>query len=311
MRSPVLRVLLLTLSLAAVGCTLGVSPVEVSADAEHDAEGITLVAGDFRGLGTRVDVRGAARSTLGARLVARGLVRPGDEEAAQESLAVDFLTGTTARGEAGIAVSMRARGRFTELMRLHSAELDVPTGTDIDLRLGDSSASLVDVGTVMADLGSGSIDVTHAAEVELRAGSGSIVALDVGEAILSAGSGSIHVELREGIDAETGSGSISGFVGDGGRAQAGSGSVTLRATRALVRDLVLSAGSGSVSLDLLAGATDVELDLDAGSGSIHVEAGGVTRDGEGPIRVVLGSGGPRIEVRTGSGSISIGEWTPE
>lgn len=302
---PAVLIGLFALVASAPGCTFGVSAIEIEAEGTlADTSGVTTIRSALGGLDSHIAVSGEeGRSAIDATLRARGLVQPGDEDAARESMGVAL----TRSGEV-VDVGLTREGRFGTLLRLSGAEVLVPLGMNVELDLDESSATIVDVrdATVTAD--SGSIDLTYASgHVTLQAGSGSISALGVaGEAFLRTGSGSIEVELGGGIDAQAGSGSIHGFIGDGGSASAGSGSIDLTLTDELTRNLSLETGSGSVHLVLPADLHDVDLDLDAGSGSIHVCVGDVEIDtDEEGVRRTIGAGGRIIYVRTGSGSITV------
>lgn len=289
--------------LLASGCTLNVASV----------------SGDVRVDGTpaydtlSIDVTGAP-ALEGAGVVVTG----GEDDSTAASAHVVGLRTLDQDPDALLAAWRLALGdgdplplRITapddDATLLERLDVVMPAARDVELVLGSSSASLSNLrGRVTAEASSGSIDCTTRGVVELRATSGSI---DAGGAAgtLSATSGSIHLVLGGWVNASAESGSIDGTIGDGGSVTTTSGSIALTLTAPLTRDLVLSADSGSVSLHLPPGI-GVELDLGTGSGTAHVELSSFEASGHEVTQTILG-GGPRIHVRTGSGSIHIDDRT--
>ncbi len=144
--------------------------------------------------------------------------------------------------------------------------------------------------------------------LEVKTGSGSIDALAVGGAITaSAGSGQIEVE-------QSGTGDVSIHSGSGavrvrgvrGGLSVSTSSGSIRAQGEMVRDWILEASSGGITVELPPEAS-FELDASTGSGSIDSERPvSVTgRISKKALRGAVGSGGPRLEIETSSGSIVI------
>jgi hypothetical protein len=162
---------------------------------------------------------------------------------------------------------------------------------------------------VRAVTGSGTIRINSAkGPVEARAGSGEIHALGVaGDVKVHTGSGNIEVE-------QTGQGSV--------EAAAGSGHVRLRGVKGSVRahtgsggveaegdpkgEWNIGTGSGAVDLKFPAQAS-FNIDAEARGGSVTINRK-VTSEGtiaKNHIQGKVGSGGPLVEVRTGSGHIQV------
>lgn len=206
--------------------------------------------------------------------------------------------------------------------------LSVPAASRLKARTGSGSHDIEGVdGPVDAESGSGSVTLTRlGGSARGSTGSGSIEANGVAGALtVSTGSGSIRAEgINGAIHARTGSGGID--ITQTGRgdvdAQSGSGTVRLRGIHgavsastgsggidiegALAGDWRLSASSGSVSVGLPPDQAFV-LDATTGSGSIDVGRpltieGRVDRK---RLRGTVGSGGPLLHVRTGSGGVQI------
>ena len=105
-------------------------------------------------------------------------------------------------------------------------------------------------------------------------------------------------------DASTGSGSIhAGSIGGAIKAQTGSGSVDM--TQIAIADADVRTGSGNVRLDL---ADNAGFDFAArtGSGSIQVQQAIAARvQSRHRLEGTVGAGGPKVNVSTGSGSITV------
>lgn len=191
-----------------------------------------------------------------------------------------------------------------------SYDLVVPADTRLNSTTGSGSQSIADVkGPVHATTGSGSVTVRNTGtDVRLQTGSGGITATQVsGAAVLQTGSGSIHLEQTAPGDvrAQTGSGSVDlkGIAG-GLRAQTGSGHVTI--TGAPTADWSIQTGSGGIDLSV-PGNANFNVDARAGSGGVSVDLP-VTVEGSirrGELHGKVGSGGPTVELRTGSGAIEL------
>ncbi|HJS73698.1 MAG TPA: DUF4097 family beta strand repeat-containing protein [Vicinamibacteria bacterium] len=180
----------------------------------------------------------------------------------------------------------------------------------VQARAGSGSLSLGPIGgDVEARAGSGSIRVNDVGgNLDVKTGSGSIDALAVKGAITaSAGSGRIELE-------QTGAGDVSVHSGSGavrvrgvrGGLSATTSSGSIRAQGEMVRDWRLEASSGGITVELPPEAA-FELDASTGSGSIDSErpvsvTGRISRKS---LRGAVGTGGPRLEIETSSGSIVI------
>ncbi|MBI3264688.1 MAG: DUF4097 family beta strand repeat protein [Acidobacteria bacterium] len=206
-------------------------------------------------------------------------------------------------------------------------EIVAPSSTRIRSRAGSGSMQIGDfAGPVEATDGSGSIKIGKIAErVSATTGSGSIRIDGSGPLHVETGSGSIHVAAANGsIEATAGSGSIDlGQTGPGlvdvstgsggitirgarGRVKASTGSGSITADGTVADDWHLNTSSGTVTLTVPATAS---FDLDARTSSGSVESDHpITMVGSIDRRHLLGKvrgGGPRLELRTSSGSIRI------
>jgi DUF4097 and DUF4098 domain-containing protein YvlB len=182
--------------------------------------------------------------------------------------------------------------------RTASARLvvSVPHRTDIRARSGDGSIRIERVN----------------GRIELHTGDGAIRATDVtGDMTMNTGDGSVTVEGAEGrLDLDTGDGgvNVSGKL-TMLKAHTGDGSIVFRAQpgTSMSEDWDITTGDGGVSLFLPADF-NAELDAHTGDGGIrndlHINASGgeVSRH---TVRGVIGSGGKRMRIRTGDGSISL------
>lgn len=183
-----------------------------------------------------------------------------------------------------------------------------------DARRARLIVSLPQNARLTAASGDGSIDVAQIrGRVELRSGDGSVRGHDLGgDIIVQTGDGSIRLDAVKGaVDAATGDGSI---VVEGSltrlRTRTGDGSVRVRAEQgSAARDeWNVSTGDGSITLELPEGFGG---ELDAHTGDGRVVLRDVTLTGVDPgdsrhdMRGTLGSGGSKVRVRTGDGSITV------
>ena len=164
-------------------------------------------------------------------------------------------------------------------------------------------------GDVRARAGSGSIHIDGVGgNLQVKTGSGSIDASAVrGAIIASAGSGRIELEQTgEGdVSVESGSGGVR-VRGVKGGLSISTSSGSIRAEGEMVSDWTLEASSGGVTVELPPDAS-FELDAHTSSGNIDSErpisvTGSISRKA---LRGAVGSGGPRLEIETSSGSIVI------
>lgn len=171
-----------------------------------------------------------------------------------------------------------------------SYEITVPADADIRSTTGSGSQVIGSVrGSVTAEAGSGTIEIAETGgDVRARTGSGSINIERSGGALDAvAGSGSIHVRA------------VNGAI----RAQTGSGEIDMVQTAPADADL--RTGSGSVRLGLPDRGA-FEFSGQTGSGSIEVAHQMNTRvQSRHRVEGSVGSGGAKVNVMTGSGSITI------
>lgn len=171
-------------------------------------------------------------------------------------------------------------------------ELEVPIETQVTSTTGSGDVSVEGIrGPVNARSGSGDMKFRRVqSDVSLRTGSGDAKLEEIsgGRAEVETGSG--DVELRDSrcaIRVRTGSGDI-------------------RAEGELAGDWTLHAGSGEISVRLPP-ETSFDLDAHTSSGAIHTSLP-ITVEGSigrGELRGRVKGGGARLELRTGSGDISI------
>jgi DUF4097 and DUF4098 domain-containing protein YvlB len=263
-----------------------------------------------------------------------GLIQARDDWRNNAREKVNYLTSNPPIEQSGNVIKI---GRISdEAYRNNvsiSYEITVPAETRIRSKTGSGSQSVDGVrGPVDASTGSGSITMYHiGGDVLARTGSGRIVMDDVsGRLDAGTGSGSIRAEHIAGsIKASTGSGSVtlgqvsaeqggsrdvevhtgSGSIevsGVNGSLRAVSGSGGIRASGIPAGDWSVEASSGSVTLHVGANAA-FELNAHASSGRITVDHP-ITVTGTASKRDMRGTvlgGGRLIQVRTGSGSITI------
>jgi DUF4097 and DUF4098 domain-containing protein YvlB len=180
-------------------------------------------------------------------------------------------------------------------------EVSVPRRTDLNVETGDGNIGVRAVeGRIGLHTGDGRIDADRLrGELSLSSGDGSISASDLdGTLRVHTGDGRVSIGGRfDAVDLSSGDGSVSvearhgSRIGDGWSVKTGDGSVDLRIPSDLDATLDANTGDGGIRLDL-----PVRV---AGDLSHHA------------IRGQLNRGGPVLRVRTGDGSIRIGESAPE
>ncbi len=209
-----------------------------------------------------------------------------------------------------------------------SYDLVVPAQTQLRSHSGSGHQTIDGIkGPVTADTGSGGVTVSNiGSELRAHTGSGGIeldniqgaVKADTGSGSIRASkiagafeghTGSGHITLSQAaqgdVRVETGSGSMDlDNVRGGLRAEAGSGSI--KAAGEATASWYVQTGSGSIDLRLPPQA-GFELYAHTGSGRISTERqitmqGSLNRH---ELRGKVGNGGPSLEVRTGSGNITI------
>jgi len=205
----------------------------------------------------------------------------------------------------------------------------VPADTDARVNVGSGAIDFNDIkGPAELQSGSGRIRAAGIGDrVRVITGSGGIELERIaGEATLTAGSGSISfARCSGGVSAQTGSGHVT-IDHSGGRTnvRAGSGSIDIDGASA---DTRVTTGSGRLrvngnpasgaywDLDTRSGSVTLELPSDASfrlnahtlSGRIHTNFP-ITMEEENSRRTLrgrVGDGSARVEVSTGSGSITI------
>lgn len=295
---PVRHSLALALIVAS-GCTLGVDAVELRAEDSLDGTGITLLREDLSHVGD-LRVTGTNDPMIRATLIAGGLIGPGEEEAALESLLVSLYTEGTVAG-----VTSSVQGPYAELLDTARLEVDVPAAMGLDLTLGSTSAHVSDVlGLVRIASTSGSVVLDGGDALDIELESGSIVA-EARTALLRTNSGSMDLVLTDHVEATAISGSIEArLAGGGGELHASSGSIVITLEAPLTEDLLVSTGDGSVRITMLPGV-GAELDLLPGDGSVAVDAAGERLGGGDSFAGTIGAGGHTIRVLTGDGSIVV------
>jgi lia operon protein LiaG len=188
------------------------------------------------------------------------------------------------------------------------------TGVDGTLRLDGSATKVTTTrtsGALVVDVGSGSVSADgHTGDLTIDTGSGSVDAANVhgGDLSIDTGSGSVGITDAEvgRLLIDTGSGRVraSGVSTDDIEVDTGSGSVTLAFTK-VPQNISVDTGSGSVEMTVPEGL-NASVDLETSSGEIDVDFPVQTRHWErGELHGTIGSGGGRIKVDTGSGSITI------
>lgn len=210
-------------------------------------------------------------------------------------------------------------------------ELFVPIGSQCAVESGSGPVTAEGThGPVHIETGSGRIDLESVAgPVQLETTSGSITARRIAQGLIAdTASGSIAVVDVEGrVHLESGSGSIavSRIVSHEMSVETGSGSIRLQALD--VKRLFAETGSGTVETELTRIHPDGSYQVETGSGRIsvaipadaginlelethgRVDYGGlpvrvVRREGD-EVTAVVGPGGPRLAIETGSGSVSL------
>lgn len=190
-----------------------------------------------------------------------------------------------------------------------SYELMVPVATSLRADTGSGEQSIRGLsGPVDADTGSGNIVISDIGDdVKADTGSGDIRVVSIkGVVHADTGSGSIRgSDLAKGLWADTGSGTVEVRGLQGGlRADTGSGSIIAEGTP--TSEWRLDAGSGNIEVHLPARAS-FTLHAHADSGRVTVDRPITVQGtlGRSDVRGKTGSGGPLLDLRSGSGNIHI------
>lgn len=188
---------------------------------------------------------------------------------------------------------------------LHVGHLDGSMHRQVSI---DYELAVPENSRVRARTGSGSLRVEGVTgPVETTSGSGRTRVADVARGVtVEADSGDVElIAVTGGVDVRTGSGSID-VTGSSMtlRAETGSGRIQVEGTSGGA--WILDAGSGDVSIDLPDDAGfEVDARTDSGTVRIHRPVPDPEERGRGELRGVVGGGGPRMTLRTGSGDVTI------
>lgn len=207
-------------------------------------------------------------------------------------------------------------------------DVAVPKATEVVAVTGSGEITIDGVGgPVSAQTGSGEVEVSRVdKQVHARSGSGDIRVTSIkgaahvrtgsgdieakqmsGPLVAETGSGDIHVELAgaESVEVTSGSGDIR-LTGVRGALRANTGSGSITAEGSPEDDWSLHSGSGDLTIRLPEDAA-FDLYVKTGSGRIWTDHPMTVRGYVGPhgLEGSVGGGGPRVELRTGSGDIRI------
>ena len=204
--------------------------------------------------------------------------------------------GSFFSGWSGAEIKVRGSGSGAEMWA--DLVVRVPRGATLNVEHG--------VGKLLANGVDG--------ELHLQAHSGSVTVTDCRGARLeiATGSGEIKVEgvAVDALELATGSGSVDALALKVGSADVGtgSGSVDLSLESTGSGAIEVATGSGGIRIALPESAA-AHVEAATGSGGISVEGfegAKVRRDSDHELEVEIGGGGgPRVELATGSGSITI------
>ncbi len=238
--------------------------------------------------------------------------------------------GTFGGGDAGRSREVRISGRGSGLEAWADLTISIPAGRDVAVHQAVGAVTVRNVnGQLLVDTHAADVDVSGTnGELSVDVGSGDVRIRDVqGRLLVDTGSGNVDIEGTAGDEAlfDTGSGNVraSGVRAGSLLVDTGSGDVTI--DRVTAERVGLDTGSGSVTVGL---DSDVsELLVDTGSGDVTIRApatlgaqlrvdtgsGGietdfpvaVTRRSRNELVGTLGDGDGRIEVETGSGSVTL------
>ena len=212
---------------------------------------------------------------------------------------------------ADLTIAVPAGQRISVYLAVGEAIIE---NVDGDIRMDTQSAPVYasDVrGTLLVDVGAGTVEVRGAeGEIDLDTGSGSVDVTDVSGSLLS-------------IDTGSGRVTASGVAVDDLHIDTGSGGIT--ADDVSSPNILLDTGSGSVELEVTGSADNIEIDtgsggvrvtvpesfgarveIDTGSGGIEMDMPITMRRWQRDhVQGVIGDGGGRLLIDTGSGSVRI------
>jgi len=186
-----------------------------------------------------------------------------------------------------------------------------------DLTLGTHSGHVsahgID-GSLEVDTGSGHVEVSDIrGDLLADTGSGHVTAerIEGHDVNIDTGSGSVTVEdvRASKLRVDTGSGRVSATAirVDSAEIDTGSGSVTLELDEMGQGDFNIDTGSGSIRLRIPHGAS-ADVQAETGSGGVDLDIGEpvqLRHKDRDQIAFSIGSGGARVRLDTGSGSIRI------
>ena len=295
---------LLTLT-ALSGCTFNVQTLEedVVSETTESLSRLRLAATDA-GVPIEGDIviRGADRVGAAATLTLEGLVGASeDPDAIASALDVRWHSG----GDPVMELLVSYDGSAAESVWVGDMTVELPLGTSLDATIGSASIDVagLDAELVGIDASSGSMIVRDAREVLLQADSGSID-VEAEHGSVMARSGSIRAMLTGPMRAGARSGSIRGTFGGHAEAFTLSGSIELELLGELDDDVLLGAGSGSVTLVVPPGV-GMNLELTADSGSVTVSAGDIDHSGPDFTGALNGGGTFTVRIGTDSGSVTV------
>jgi lia operon protein LiaG len=287
----------------------------------HDASQLRVLQGDIRGFNTlRVVYPGdrviypqmGYRSRTQLRVNPDGTFDDNDHD------------GWGSRDRVEIRDSGSGLEAFADLV------VSVPKGQRIVLHwgVGDATVSNVD-GDIRVSVAAAHVSAEHTRGIlKLDTGSGGVDVIDAqGEVTLDTGSGGVTVNgvRGESLLMDTGSGSIRGGDVDVKTLKMDVGSGGLRLDRIKAPRVTADAGSGGVDLSFLAPVTDLSAESGSGgvtvrlpaaqTGDVDIETGSGGIDTDFPItssrlarhhiRGTIGSGGGKIRIEAGSGSVRL------
>lgn len=286
----------------------------------RDAQRLSIEVGELRG-----------RNALRVRYPDDDIVYPrlGDRSSSDFRVDRDGTWDDDDRGRGEHRVRITGSGRGTEAWA--DLRILVPPGKNLAVYVGvgELAATRVDAeltlraaaarvtvngtkGNLAASAGSGGLDVRGATgdEIGLATGSGGVTANDVsGKRVsISTGSGGANASglTADDLVINSGSGTLRADDVRAPRARLHAGSGGIRAGFATpVTSLDVNTGSGGVTLTL-PGPVNATLDIQTGSGGIASDFPvQVSRMDRNRLHGQIGDGSGRIQIRSGSGSVSI------
>ena len=208
-------------------------------------------------------------------------------------------------------IKVRGSGKGLEMWA--DVTIKVPAGARFELRsgVGEVFASNVEADLNL-DTHSGAVVVEKVTgDVLVDTGSGAVIISAVrGEVNIDTGSGAVRLADCRGdkVHVDTGSGSVkaSGISSPKTLIDTGSGSVYLQLDSLAEGKVEIDTGSGRVELILPEDAS-AHISADTGSGGITTRLDGavISRSDEKELSLQVGSGQARVNLDTGSGSITI------